>query len=65
MKPRGHKFFTGFNRQPDDRMALIFDGLKKQFLDDEISRKEFLNRYNDPATYQPQETGPNLSRRYD
>ena len=39
MKPRGHKFFTGFNRQPDDRMALIFDGLKKQFLDDEISRK--------------------------
>ncbi|WP_406700711.1 GH-E family nuclease [Singulisphaera sp. Ch08] len=34
------------------------------FLNGEISRKQFLDEYNNPANYRPEAFGPNRSRRY-
>ena len=50
----GHKKSTG-----------SYDDLKKQFIDDEISRKEFLDEYNNPRNYHPQARSANRSRKYD
>jgi hypothetical protein len=41
-----------------------YDQLKKRFLDGEISRKQFLDEYNNPANYRPEGRSPNRSRRY-
>jgi hypothetical protein len=41
-----------------------YDQLKQRFLNGEISRKQFLDEYNNPANYRPEAPSPNRSRRY-
>ena len=42
-----------------------YDQLKQRFIDGEISRKQFLDEYNNPANYRPEARSPNRSRKYD
>ena len=41
-----------------------YDQLKQRFLNGEISRKQFLNEYNNPANYRPEAASPNRSRQF-
>ena len=42
-----------------------YDSLKQRYIDGEITRKEFLNEYNDPKNYHPEDTSSNRSREHD
>ena len=42
-----------------------YEQLKQDFLEGRISRKQFLDEYNNPANYRPEGRSPNRSRRYD
>jgi hypothetical protein len=41
-----------------------YDQLKQRFLNGEISKKQFLDEYNNPANYRPEGQSPNRSHRY-
>jgi len=41
-----------------------YEQLRQRFIDGEISREEFLDRYNDPTNYRPEAPSPNRSRKY-
>ena len=47
------------------RRGQSYDQLRQQFLDGEISRKEYLDKYHDPESYQPEAPSPNRGRRFD
>jgi RHS repeat-associated protein len=46
------------------RPEASYDQLKKRFINGEISRKDFLNEYNNPANYRPEAYSTNRSRRF-
>ncbi|WP_406700730.1 GH-E family nuclease [Singulisphaera sp. Ch08] len=42
----------------------LYQDLKTRFIEGKISRKQFLDEYNNPSNYLPEGRSPNRSRRY-